>query len=189
MPADPEAELAEVRLAEVRQAEVQLAEHAERLAADGGGGAAGLGGAGCRPPTARWGGAAAPPVLEQARRSVGPPGTRSARSCGPSCARTSTSSARRRSRSCAGPCASRPRSWPTLGVPPVVRDEVAEQVMPDDVYDLAPGAWADVDDALAEPGLTWGAAKAYVVLARRRGGSPMSAPEVGRTRWSPSSPT
>ena len=54
------------------------------------------------------------------------------------------------------------------GIPPVVRDEVAEARMPDDLYDLVPGAWADVDDALTEPGLTWGAAKAYVVLARRR---------------------
>lgn len=54
------------------------------------------------------------------------------------------------------------------GLPPVARDELAERRMPGDVYDLAPAAWADVDDALAEPGLTWGAAKAYVVLARRR---------------------
>ena len=54
------------------------------------------------------------------------------------------------------------------GVAPVARDEVAERVLPDDVYDLAPAAWADVDAALADPGLTWGAAKAFVVLARRR---------------------
>ena len=54
------------------------------------------------------------------------------------------------------------------GVPPLARDEVAERTHPDDVYDLAPAAWGDVDPALADPGLTWGAAKAYVVLHRRR---------------------
>ncbi|HSL56742.1 MAG TPA: hypothetical protein VK866_02770 [Acidimicrobiales bacterium] len=54
------------------------------------------------------------------------------------------------------------------GVPPVVRDEFAERSFPDDVYDLAPAAFADLDPALHEPGLVWGAAKAHVHLARRR---------------------
>lgn len=54
------------------------------------------------------------------------------------------------------------------GVPPVVRDEFAERVFPADVYDLAPASFADLDPALHEPGLVWGAAKAHVVLARRR---------------------
>lgn len=54
------------------------------------------------------------------------------------------------------------------GVPPVVRDELAERVFPDDVYDLTPGSFADLSPALAEPGLRWGAAKAFVVLRRRR---------------------
>jgi hypothetical protein len=54
------------------------------------------------------------------------------------------------------------------GVPPVVRDEHAERIFPDDVYDLAPGSFADLDPALREPGLIWGAAKAHVVLGRRR---------------------
>ena len=54
------------------------------------------------------------------------------------------------------------------GVPPVVRDEVAERMFPDDPYDLTPGTFADVDPAVVEPGLTWGAAKAHVVMARRR---------------------
>lgn len=63
--------------------------------------------------------------------------------------------------------------WPTrvldeAGVPPVVRDALAEQHFPDDVYDLVPGAFADLDEGLHEPGLVWGAAKAHVVLARRR---------------------
>jgi hypothetical protein len=54
------------------------------------------------------------------------------------------------------------------GVPPVVRPEFEERAFPDDVYGLAPATWADVDPALHERGLVWGAAKAHVVLARRR---------------------
>lgn len=56
----------------------------------------------------------------------------------------------------------------SAGVRPVARDEVAERLHPNDVYDLSPAAFADVDPALHEPGLMWGAAKAHVVLARRR---------------------
>lgn len=64
-------------------------------------------------------------------------------------------------------------SYPTAvladaGVPPVVRDAFAERAFPDDVYDLAPASFADVDPSLRELGLVWGAAKAHVVLARRR---------------------
>lgn len=55
------------------------------------------------------------------------------------------------------------------GVPPVVRDEVAERIHPDDDYDLTPGSFADIHPALRDLGLTWGAAKAHVILARRRG--------------------
>jgi hypothetical protein len=54
------------------------------------------------------------------------------------------------------------------GVPPVVRDEVQERLFPDDVYDLTPATFADVDPALAEPGLIWGAAKAHAHLQRHR---------------------
>lgn len=54
------------------------------------------------------------------------------------------------------------------GVPPVVRDEFAERNFPDDDYDLTPANFADLDPALHEPGLLWGAAKAHVILARRR---------------------
>ena len=54
------------------------------------------------------------------------------------------------------------------GVPPVVRDPHAERLFPDDEYDLSPGAFADIDPALHEPGLVWGAAKAHVILRRRR---------------------
>jgi hypothetical protein len=54
------------------------------------------------------------------------------------------------------------------GVPPVARDEVARRLHPDDAYDLTPAAFADISPDLHEPGLLWGAAKAHVVLARRR---------------------
>ena len=61
------------------------------------------------------------------------------------------------------------------GVPPVVRDDFAEERFPDDVYDLSPAAFADVDPALHQPGMEWGAAKAWVHMqrhGRRPGGSP-----------------
>jgi hypothetical protein len=54
------------------------------------------------------------------------------------------------------------------GVPAVRRDDFAERSFPDDVYDLSPASFADVDAELAEPGLRWGAAKALVVLSRHR---------------------
>jgi hypothetical protein len=54
------------------------------------------------------------------------------------------------------------------GVPPVVRTDWDEQAFPDDDYGLAPATWADIDPTLHEPGLVWSAAKAHVVLTRRR---------------------
>lgn len=54
------------------------------------------------------------------------------------------------------------------GVGLVVRDEFSERAFPADVFGLAPASFADLDPALHEPGLIWGAAKAHVVLARRR---------------------
>jgi hypothetical protein len=54
------------------------------------------------------------------------------------------------------------------GVPPIERDAFEERQFPDDRYGLAPASFADVDPELHEPGLTWGAAKAHVHLARRR---------------------
>jgi hypothetical protein len=64
-------------------------------------------------------------------------------------------------------------SYPTgvlrrAGVPPVVRDAEAERQFPHDDYDLTPASFADIDPALHGPGISWGAAKAHVVLARRR---------------------
>ena len=56
-----------------------------------------------------------------------------------------------------------------LGVRPAERDEFARRNFPEDRYDLTPASFADVDPTLHEPGLVWGAAKAHVVLQRRRG--------------------
>jgi hypothetical protein len=54
------------------------------------------------------------------------------------------------------------------GVPPVARDETEVRLFPGDVYSLTPASFADIDAALHEPGLAWGAAKAFVHLKRRR---------------------
>jgi len=72
----------------------------------------------------------------------------------------------------------RATAWPTAvlrqaGVPGVVRDDEAQRQFPDDDYDLTPANFADLDagsteGGLAQVGIAWGAAKAHVVLARRR---------------------
>lgn len=54
------------------------------------------------------------------------------------------------------------------GVPPVQRDPDAERIFPEDLYDLSPAAFADLGPSVHEPGLVWGAAKAHVILRRRR---------------------
>jgi hypothetical protein len=54
------------------------------------------------------------------------------------------------------------------GVPPVRRDSFAERAFPDDVYDLSPTTFADIDAALADLGVAWGAAKAFEHLRRHR---------------------
>lgn len=59
------------------------------------------------------------------------------------------------------------------GVPPVQRDEFSETRFPDDVYDLTPASFADIDPSLQDPGLAWGAAKAW---AHRRRHDPPSPP-------------
>jgi hypothetical protein len=53
-------------------------------------------------------------------------------------------------------------------VPPVHRDAQAETLFPDDPYDLTPAAFADLDLSVHDPGLRWGAAKAHIILRRRR---------------------
>lgn len=53
-------------------------------------------------------------------------------------------------------------------IPPIRRDDFAVRAFPSDAYGLSPATWADVDEALQEPGLIWGAWKAKTVLTRRR---------------------
>lgn len=55
------------------------------------------------------------------------------------------------------------------GAPPVERDRFAEAAFPADVYDLSPASWAEVDPALVDAGLAWGAAKAFEHKRRHRG--------------------
>lgn len=64
------------------------------------------------------------------------------------------------------------------GTAPIARDAFASRNFPDDVYDLSPASFAEVDPSLHEPGLVWGAAKAHVHLRRRREvpSGPMSEP-------------
>ena len=54
------------------------------------------------------------------------------------------------------------------GVAPVHRDATDERINPEDVYALAPATFADLGEAVHEPGLVWGAAKAHLHLRRRR---------------------
>jgi hypothetical protein len=55
-----------------------------------------------------------------------------------------------------------------VGAAPVPRDDQARRFMPDDVYDLAPAAFADLHPDLHDLGIRWGAAKAHIHLQRRR---------------------
>jgi hypothetical protein len=55
-----------------------------------------------------------------------------------------------------------------FGARPVERDEFAVRAFPDDVYALAPAAFEDIAPELRDPGIEWGAAKAFVHLRRRR---------------------
>jgi hypothetical protein len=54
------------------------------------------------------------------------------------------------------------------GVPALARDAEAERLFPDDAYDLGPAAFGDLHPSVHDAGLGWGAAKAHVILARRR---------------------
>ena len=57
-----------------------------------------------------------------------------------------------------------------IGIPPVQRDEYAEEAFPQDVYDLTPTAFLDFGQRCHELGITWGATKAHAHFARRREG-------------------
>lgn len=48
------------------------------------------------------------------------------------------------------------------GVVPVERDDFTVDRFPDDVYNLTPASFADIHPDLQEPGLNWGAVKAFV---------------------------
>ena len=54
------------------------------------------------------------------------------------------------------------------GVSPVVRDAFAVEAFPDDLYDLTPGSFTDLDPDLGDVGIAWGAAKAFVIRARHQ---------------------
>ncbi|HEY3809796.1 MAG TPA: hypothetical protein VGL49_00065, partial [Acidimicrobiales bacterium] len=54
------------------------------------------------------------------------------------------------------------------GMAPVARDRFAREAFPDDDFDLSPASWADIDPALTELGITWGAAKAFEHRRRHR---------------------
>jgi hypothetical protein len=54
------------------------------------------------------------------------------------------------------------------GVPGVERDRFAEAAFPNDVYGLSPASFADIDPALADVALSWGAAKAFEHKRRHR---------------------
>ena len=56
----------------------------------------------------------------------------------------------------------------SAGVPPVERDRFAAAAFPGDPYDLSPASFADIDPDLADVGLAWGAAKAFVHKGRHR---------------------
>ncbi len=55
-----------------------------------------------------------------------------------------------------------------LGVPRPQRDEMDERINPTDVYAVAPASWAEFGPEVAEAGIGWGAAKAFVHLRRHR---------------------
>ncbi len=56
----------------------------------------------------------------------------------------------------------------SAGVPPVERDAFSEASFPDDDYDLAPASFSDLDPALGEVAVRWGAAKAFEHKRRHR---------------------
>ena len=55
----------------------------------------------------------------------------------------------------------------SIGAPPPLADSFTSERFPEDVYQLGPAAWSDIDPRLREPGLAWGAWKAMTVLRRR----------------------
>ncbi len=56
------------------------------------------------------------------------------------------------------------------GAPPTERDDFVARAFPADVYGLSPASWAEVDPALTDPGLAWGASKAFAHKRRHAAG-------------------
>ena len=68
----------------------------------------------------------------------------------------------------------------SAGVAPVERDDMQAALFPDDDYDLAPATFADVDPALTDPAIAWGAAKAWTHRRRHGTGRPLPSGDTGR---------
>jgi hypothetical protein len=64
------------------------------------------------------------------------------------------------------------------GAAPVARDRFAQRTFPDDIYELTPASLADVDPALTDLGIAWGAAKAFE--HKRRHAPRTSGPEAAQ---------
>ena len=54
------------------------------------------------------------------------------------------------------------------GVPPIVRDSFDRERFPDDDYGLTPANLGEIHPDIADLALRWGAARAFVLAARRR---------------------
>jgi hypothetical protein len=54
------------------------------------------------------------------------------------------------------------------GVVGVERAPFEVSAFPEDIYDLAPATWSDIDPALQDAGISWSAWKAHEFLRRRR---------------------
>jgi hypothetical protein len=54
------------------------------------------------------------------------------------------------------------------GVPGVIREPFAVEAFPQDIYNLSPATWSDIDPALPDYGIAWSAWKAHEFLRRRR---------------------
>jgi hypothetical protein len=62
-----------------------------------------------------------------------------------------------------------PNRWlASIGVAAPAAEPGATPERTADPYRLGPAAWSDIDPAMHEPGMTWGAWKAMTVLRRRR---------------------
>jgi len=63
-----------------------------------------------------------------------------------------------------------------LKVPAPARDKMDSEMFPADTYGLGPASFADVDPALVDAGITWGAARAHVHLRRHASAPSSSSP-------------